>query len=647
MSNNQVSISLNFLPFNNSDFEITFYYQVVQEVISDELKHLYRTNFCFNHDEKYTKILLSFQPIEGFSKHETSCHTSYSITKQFILHCISSIAEKAKLTVSNNKKTKFSRVSFQINSHNEGQEIIWIEPYYLRNKKRFGLLLDYKFWVNEEYKKKINSPVDKRILQLSGTLDSKGYANKAYYQFKYEKIQSFIKNNIPTIKGLFETDYNFILNEELILIESSVLNPKVYQFKSDFENASPYYGLLKNKPFEIPESNLRFLFVFKEDDRDYAINLLNGLKGITSPSTFPGMETLFKIEFSNSNISGKRVKDFDTNTLNEILLEITNEKKINVLPIFITNSKGNLHDERIYYSIKHFFTKNNIGCQIVTKDLIANTKSLNWSLSNIGLQIFAKSGGKPWKVKPSTKQGLIIGIGSKHSERILVDPETGKTKYEIEKYLSYSVVTDSSGLFKEIEILSETNNESDYYDSLISKLCQLIKKATLENYKDIVIHTPFRISKEKVWDSVFGQIEENVNIIILIINSDHKYFGFDFSKNALVPYESTFIPLSENEYLVWFEGLQYNNAPFSKPIGAPIYINLWHSNNLDNFKNIQYKKGLLQDCINLSGANWRGFKAKQLPISIYYCQRISEFLKKFEEYNLEHIEFQNLKPWFL
>ncbi|MEN9331084.1 MAG: hypothetical protein RLZZ94_174, partial [Bacteroidota bacterium] len=333
--------------------------------------------------------------------------------------------------------------------------------------------------------------------------------------------------------------------------------------------------------------------------------------------------------------------------LASILNEIQNEPNYNVLPIFVTNSKGNIQDEKIYYSIKHFFTKHNLGCQIVTKDLISNTKSLNWSLSNIGLQLFAKLGGKPWKVKPSTKQGLIIGIGSKHSEKFKLDPISGNTIHEIEKYLSYSVVTDSSGLFKEIEILSETNNENDYYDSLVSKLCQIIKKAISENYKDIVIHTPFRISKEKVWAKIFSQIEEKINISILIINSDHKYFGFDLSKNALVPFESTYIPLSENEFLVWFEGLQFNNAPFSKPIGAPIYLNLWHSNNVDNFRNLQYKRGLLQDCINLSGANWRGFKAKQLPISIYYCQRISDFLKKFEEYNLEHIEFQNLKPWFL
>jgi hypothetical protein len=98
---------------------------------------------------------------------------------------------------------------------------------------------------------------------------------------------------------------------------------------------------------------------------------------------------------------------------------------------------------------------------------------------------------------------------------------------------------------------------------------------------------------------------------------------------------------------VWFEGLQYNNAAFSKRIGSPVYINFWHTNNSKLQNDNTYRKNLLQDCINLSGANWRGFKAKQLPVSIYYCQRIAEFLKKFDDYNFEQIEFENFKPWFL
>jgi len=55
----------------------------------------------------------------------------------------------------------------------------------------------------------------------------------------------------------------------------------------------------------------------------------------------------------------------------------------------------------------------------------------------------------------------------------------------------------------------------------------------------------------------------------------------------------------------------------------------------------------LQDILNLTGANWRGFNAKAIPISMFYPQIISKFIKFFDQYNLDDIEFEDLPPWFL
>ena len=82
-------------------------------------------------------------------------------------------------------------------------------------------------------------------------------------------------------------------------------------------------------------------------------------------------------------------------------------------------------------------------------------------------------------------------------------------------------------------------------------------------------------------------------------------------------------------------------------IGAPVYVNLWYSNKPQLLSDINFRRKCLQDCINLSGANWRGFRAKQLPVSVFYCNTIAEFLKKFEEYNLTDTNIENLNPWFL
>ena len=57
----------------------------------------------------------------------------------------------------------------------------------------------------------------------------------------------------------------------------------------------------------------------------------------------------------------------------------------------------------------------------------------------------------------------------------------------------------------------------------------------------------------------------------------------------------------------------------------------------------------LQDIINLSGANWRGFNAKHEPVSTLYPELIAKFAGKFEQYglNLEIGDSAMEKVWFI
>ena len=651
MKSNDGTIALNFLEVTPRTFDVTFYRKKLAQIPQEQHKNYYQKNLKeIDASEKTDKFAIVFDEQNGFEKKIVSCSFDIDLTKRYLFEALNKQLKKAGTETHPINKDKYRRIYLPLKTWDEGIETIWIEPYFLDQINSYGFLIDFKFWVNPDYQEKIKASVDKRILQLSGSLDSKNanYPNKAFYQFKFEKLKIFFHQYLPQFKEFSSDGNKFSIRETLTELEAFSLNTKVYQFFDEKESVSPFFGLQKNPPFQKPNEQTNFLFVFKETDRSFAIKLWNGLIGKDSPNTFSGIEKMFRIPFNNSCIKGKKVNEFTAEVLNEIADEIASDREagINTLPIFITKSKTTDEDDKLYYTIKHSFTERNIPCQVITKDLILNNNSLKYSLSNIALQIFAKAGGKPWKVKPAIKQCLIIGIGSKNKEVFITD-EYGNKKKKIEKFLTYSVLTDSSGLFKEIQILSETDNEEDYYKSLVSKLKTIILQAAADGDKDIVVHSPFRISKAKVWDKLFIDLPDGLNISVLIINDEHKYFGYDLSKNALVPYESSFVSLSKYEYLVWFEGLQYNNTTFSKRIGSPVYINFWHSNNRSLLNDSSYRKNLLQDCINLSGANWRGFKAKQLPVSIFYCQRIAEFLKKFDDYGFGHIELENFKPWFL
>ncbi|UTC43072.1 hypothetical protein [Treponema sp. OMZ 857] len=111
----------------------------------------------------------------------------------------------------------------------------------------------------------------------------------------------------------------------------------------------------------------------------------------------------------------------------------------------------------------------------------------------------------------------------------------------------------------------------------------------------------------------------------------------------MIPLESTKICLSFYRFLIWFEGQQYGQFAVHHRIGAPIKIDIDYPDDLDSEKINDY----LQDSINLSGANWRGFNAKSIPISLLYAELISKFVSAFDEYNLEPINIENFTPWFL
>jgi hypothetical protein len=263
--------------------------------------------------------------------------------------------------------------------------------------------------------------------------------------------------------------------------------------------------------------------------------------------------------------------------------------------------------------------------------------ALKWSTSNIGLQIFAKCGGIPWKLKPTNENCLILGIGSAHEE-----DSDGKIK----KYFAYTVCLDSSGIYHKLEVLAEDEVYDNYLSKFEKKLFDIINNSENKNCQKCALHLPFKIKRKEIRSikSVIGRIS-GIEFKVLKINTDHRFFGFS-SHNTYVPYESSYIRLSHNEYLVWFDGLKYGKENVYQKIGNPVHVEFLDTNvsNDSHFENLSY----LQDVINLSGANWRGFNSKQIPISIYYSKILADYTKAFKHFpGFDERMFLNTLPWFL
>jgi argonaute-like protein implicated in RNA metabolism and viral defense len=322
------------------------------------------------------------------------------------------------------------------------------------------------------------------------------------------------------------------------------------------------------------------------------------------------------------------------------MLEIkkTNANK-KIIGIYIEDCPTETEDElasKEYYYLKYNFIKNNMALQVINYRKHNTGTSLKWSTSNIALAMFAKMGGIPWLIKSSNTDCLILGIGNAI--------ERNATSGKITKFSAFTVCLDSSGRFKTLQVLAEDSNNNNYLQKLTDNLKQFLINFSKNTYKTCVLHLPSKIKQNeiKAISLALNQIKD-INFIAIKINIKNKYFGFG-DHNTLVPYESSYVQLSDSEFLVWFEGLQFGKEIVDKKLANPVHIKFL---NLAGQIPIE-EKSFLQDVLNLSGTNWRGFNAKSTPISIYYSYLIAKYNKAFQKItNYDESLISNDEPWFL
>jgi hypothetical protein len=513
-----------------------------------------------------------------------------------------------------------------------GTENISITP--KRLNSQFGVLIDFHFRKDE------NVAFSREVQKLSLSLDATGKPNRDYYSDKYNKIQSFINGNLFGCLNSLSGTEDIDISSEMLALKSTRLATKKYIFGNNNVDTALFQGIKNHGPFMPYSGNPILCFVYRNQDKPLSHKLYYALQGKTY-STFDGMDKIFKFPMNKNTIMGIPVSNY---TESEIAVLINNIKANAfgrlVIPIVLvpwTKESANEEESRLYYITKHHFLENNIPSQFVGIPRVEDYEVLKWSVSNIGLQIFTKLGGSPWCLKSKTKSCLIIGVGQSH-----------KVDYNknIEKYYSYSIMTDSSGLFKNIKVLSENANEAEYLNGLSAKLNELIE-SEINNYDNFVIHTSFRLRDKELSriNGVLDVLSSNLqkNFVVIRFSDFHHYIGFNLVANSRTLFESTILSLNKKEYLVWFEGLSSVTKTVKGRVGPPMHLTI------DFAKSCQHTDihAYLQDGINLSGANWRGFNTKTMPVSILYARLLSSFLAAFDRYNLERINIEQLTPWFL
>ena len=527
-------------------------------------------------------------------------------------------------------------VAFVLARHGDAREVMWLRAYGLQVIGRFGFLCHFALRVPAS-----STMPARRRLELS-LAHKNGRPNENYYLDRHQKIELFVRRYFDRIAHLQLHDGTTVeFDAKLPVVPSFTLGRRTYVFGDDREGRSQFFGLRDHGPYQPADPESRVVFVFAPEDRERSQHLFRALRGDIY-STFPGMESMFGAKMSRQNVSGIEASGFSNSELRSTCLALKQQFPAErIVPVALVPFSNHTSDEETakYYAAKHAFVSNRLVSQFVDRKRTQDRNSLKWSVSNIGLALFAKMGGVPWRVKPSTNRCLIVGIGQAH--RIV--------NRKIDRYIAYSVLTDSTGGYETIKVLGNAQNEREYLNALQRNLRQVLLSHSAQ-YDSFVLHVTFNIKRREI-EAIQAILKElkgtegaDREFVAIKFNDRNNFFGFSVDHNSRVPYEGTVAPLSKREYLMWFSGLSIDDSKIPKKPERPVHLRILYP---DTPLHEDDLKRVLQDAMNIAGANWRGFTAKSMPISVYYAEIIARNYAQFREAGLPDVDFEDMPPWFL
>lgn len=641
-------VALNFWPLRSRDFRFTVYRQerTDQQEQSPEgckLRSLPKDPSSGDVDDErdYSRFWVSFDPKEGFEEFVCNSGDNLYLTQGFLLYALAQKSTEElperDFEVTGSMRR---RVEYVLERHDDEDcdERVWLEPYLLRATGEFGFLADFR--VNRY----VEGPPSRRVQQISLSLDEQFGENHDFYVDRYEKVEDFASEYFHKLFPMpIENDGGLIqVHRGLKQLPAPQLDTKTYVFSEGKTNSSQFMGVKKNGPLQKAPDDVLLFFVYKPEYKSRSYDLFRALRGETF-ATFPGMAKMFDYTMGKEHVRGTAIEEFTEEGVESVVRTIEREADGRpVVPIVIIpwdKEEASEEEDYKYYLMKHRFLQAGLPTQFVGLSTLKDNRTLKWSASNIALAVFSKMGGVPWKVSPQHGNCLIIGVGQSHK----------KIDDEIQRYFAYSVLTDSSGIYEDLEVLGESRDEETYLSQFRESLLEVLREHAAR-FDRFAVHSTFLLRREEldmikeVLSTYYEEVAGETDLVALKFNHRNKYFGYAPSSNSMVPYESTYLTLSDSDYIVWFEGIQYHRSSVQSRIGGPMHVRFFYPEEKLSDKE---KRDYLQDALNISGTNWRGFNAKSKPISIYYASRIAKYYRAFDEYDFGDVDLSNMTPWFL
>jgi hypothetical protein len=638
----QNAIALCFLAVKPKDFAYTIY----RRLLDDQEEAVPGTRYLpidpsipRSPGIKDKRYAISFTPKEDHEKITVQAWTNAQLTVDALQQALLNRVRQPDLNdqVEVPEDLVHRDVAFVLKRHEGGiREVMRLGAYNLKVAGALGFRCGFHLYVPND-----TEVSERRRLEL-GLTHKNGRINEAYYLDQYQKVGDFLTKFHPALSTLTLHDGTTLaLDSKLALVPAFTLSNRTYILANGKESRNQFFGLRDNGPYESVKDKARLAFMFLPEDRAKSQELFKALRGDTY-STFSGMQQMFRTPINNENVTGAEVASFEPADLKRACVALKDAFPAErLVPVVVAPfSKHHSPEEtRRYVLAKHTFLSAGLASQFVDRTkTMGDHNALKWSISNIALAVFAKMGGHPWKVRPSTENCLIVGIGQAH--RMI----NGR----IEKYVAYSVLTDSSGIYENIRVLGSSTDYDEYVTSLKANLREVLTSHR-HKYSSFVLHVTFRPKAAEIMaiKALMDELKtesEHHEFVVLKFNQHNDFFGFSVNHNSKVPWEASVARLSKKEFLVWYSGIGRGDSKVPKNPERPVHIKVLYPEAPLPEDSL---RRLLQDTVNIAGANWRGFNAKSMPVSVYYAKIVADYYSRFREAGLEDVDLDNVSPWFL
>ncbi len=466
------------------------------------------------------------------------------------------------------------------------------------------------------------------------------FSNK--YRHYYDQVSDFHKRHLSgqSIGGYFE-----ILSTGFFPVPENATSrvdeeSNLLEFKDHVRNVNVYDGLKRSGgPYFSPElSNLRFVFIFMERDKEAANKLFSFLnKGYKN---FPGLEKYVAVPFKADLDKTLKLQNEATIVTEVIdwlaLTKFDEDKKYFVLYVSpINKDEEDIDRHAIYFKIKELLLERELSSQVVFKDHM-NKDAFNFYLPNIAVAILAKLGGIPWRLPYPLKKDLVIGVG------VHRDFELSSA------YIGTAICFHNDGQFEEFKVFPSSD---------IGKVSQSLKRSIQEfasrsgGCDRLVIHYYKDIgpNERKMLDSAMHKLEINVPYIFVTVKDTESrdYVIFDESFDGRIPSSGTIVRLKSNEFLLC-NNTRYHTSTGQKLLAYPFPVKIKVSSQPRELANdFMMVREILDQVYEFSRIYWKSIRQRNKPVTIEYSELIAEVVSHFSNKTLPDTKTAKQSLWFL